>query len=685
MGQFDGLFKPLKINKLTIRNRIVSTPHAEVYAEGRGFTTERYVRYHAEKARGGIGMTMCGGSSPVSIDSPYNWWKSVNLSTDEAIPHLSNLSGAVHAHDGHVMIQITHMGRRTRWDGGDWPTLVTPSGVREPVHRGTAKIIEIEDIERIKNDFAQAARRVKAGGLDGVEVSAAHQHLIDQFWSGRTNKRTDRYGGSLENRTRFGLEVLEAIRAEVCSDFAVGLRMCGDEFHEDGLDQAALKEIAQIYAKSGLIDFISVVGSGADTHNTIANVIPNMAYPPEPFLHLAAGIKEVVDLPVIHAQNIKDPIQAARIIDEGYVDLVGMTRAHIADPHLVNKLRDGKADQIRQCVGANYCIDRQYQGLDVLCIQNAATSRETTMPHIIAKADKVRTVVVVGAGPAGMEAARVSAERGHKVILFEKAPEIGGQIVIAAKAPVRDQLAGIVRWFTLELKRLGVDIRLNTAATAEDVTALNPDIVVLATGGTPHLDQFAKWGADDGRIVSTWDILSGAVAPAENVLVFDNISQFAGVTCADFLAQRGAKVEIATPDVKVGDDLGGTTFPIYYRRLYAKDVILTPNMMLEEVYREGNKLVAVLMNEYTHDIEERVVDQVVVENGTAPNEALYWDLKDGSRNKGQMDLAAQFEARPQPALLEDKSGYLLWRIGDCTAQRNVHAALYDALRLCKDF
>src|SRR5690606_12784791 len=225
---------------------------------------------------------------------------------------------------------------------------------REPLHKGTAKTIELEDIARIRDEYAAAADRVRQGGLDGVEVSAAHQHLIDQFWSPRTNRRTDHYGGSLENRMRFGLEVLEAIRARVGGDFCVGLRMCGDEFLDDGLSHEDLRRIAAAYATSGLIDFISVIGSAADTHIGLANAIPDLSYPPEVFLHLAAGIKEAVDLPVIHAQNIKDPAQAARIVAGGYVNLVGMTRAHIADPHLVNKLREGQGERIRQCVGANY-------------------------------------------------------------------------------------------------------------------------------------------------------------------------------------------------------------------------------------------------------------------------------------------------------------------------------------------
>ena len=382
---YPNLFTPITLNKLVLPNRIYSTAHAEVYAEAGGMPGERYIKYYEEKAKGGLGMAICGGSSPVSIDVPQGAWRPVNLTTDRVIEPLSRLAEAMHRHGSRIMIQATHMGRRSAFAGDPWPHLVSPSGVREMMHRGNAKIIEIEEMRRIVKDFAAAAKRVQDAGMDGIEISAAHQHLIDQFWSPRTNQRTDEYGGSLANRMRFGMEVLHAVREAVGADFCVGMRMCADEFHDDGLDPETLKEIAQTISETGLIDFISVIGSGADTHNTVTNCMPSMALPPEPFVNLAAGIKAVSAVPILHAQGIRDVTQAERIITNGLVDMVGMTRAHIADPHIIRKIREGKDDQIKQCVGANYCIDRQYSGQDVLCIQNAATSREATMPHIIKK------------------------------------------------------------------------------------------------------------------------------------------------------------------------------------------------------------------------------------------------------------------------------------------------------------
>ncbi|WP_179402282.1 NADH:flavin oxidoreductase [Burkholderia guangdongensis] len=686
--RYPHLFKPLQLNQLTLRNRIVSTAHAEVYAEPGGLPGDRYIRYYEEKAKGGVGLAICGGSSPVSMDSPQSWWKSVNLTTDKVIDPLSRLAEAMHRHGAKIMIQATHMGRRNAYHGEHWPHLVTPSGVREPVHRGNAKVIEVEDIKRIIKDFAAAAIRVKSAGMDGIEISAAHQQLVDQFWSPRTNFRTDEWGGSFENRLRFGIEVLKSVREAVGKDFCVGLRMCGDEFHENGIDHEHAKEIAHAMEATGLIDYISVVGSGADTHNTLVNCMPPMALPPEPFVHLAAGIKSVVKLPVMHAQSIRDAGQAERLLANGMIDLVGMTRAQIADPHMVIKIRDGREDEIKQCVGANYCIDRQYNGLDVLCVQNAATSREATMPHVIEKSrGPKRKVVVVGAGPAGLEAARVARSRGHDVVLFEKNTEVGGQIMIAAKAPQREQMAGIVRWFDMETKRLGVDRRLGVAADEKMIMAEKPDIVVLATGGHSYTEEVPGWGVAEGLAVSAWDILTGKVEPKQNVLVYDGISTHAGSGVADFIASRGSKVEIVTPDVKVADDVGGTTFPIFYRRLYAVGAVLTPNYWLDRVYEEDGKKIAVLRNEYTEELEERVVDQVVVENGTRPNDELYWKLKPESVNHGQVDVNKLFASEAQPCLSEELGNgrFLLFRVGDCISMHNIHGAIYDALRLVKDF
>jgi len=679
MSPVEALLRPLKIKHLTIRNRVMSTSHAPSYGSD-GKPKERYQLYHEEKAKGGIGLTMFGGSSSVALDSPAAPWNQISVADDSVIPFFQEFADRIHQHGAALMIQLTHMGRRTKWDTENWLPTMSASIKREPASRSIPKEMEDTDIRRIIADYAAAARRCKEGRLDGFELSAAHGHLIDQFWSPSVNKRSDKYGGSLENRMRFGIEVLEACREAVGDDYIIGMRMSGDELIDDGLTHEDCVTIARTYAERGLIDFANVLGGQARDHLAHAIVLPNMSFPVAPFLFLASAIKREVDIPIFHAQRVTDLNTAGRAIAEGHVDMVAMTRAHIADPHLVRKLMEGRIDDIRQCVGAGYCIDRIYAGGDALCIQNAATGRERTMPHIIPKAAEKKRVVVVGGGPGGLEAARVCAERGHSVVLFEKNAVTGGQINIAAKATWREALTGITRWLTQQAAKSGADIRLGVEATPAVIEAENPDVIIVATGGHPSHGDVK--GAD--LAVTTWDMLSGKVEPAENILLYDGTGQHHAPSCAEFLAKRGALVEIATQDRMVAEEVGATNQPIHLRELYKLGVVLSPNLQLTEIYREGNKLVAVLRNEFTHEEEERLVDQIVVEFGTLPNDALYFDLKERSINRGEMDLHALVEGCPQPHKANGHGGSALYRIGDSVAGRNIHAAIYDAARLCKD-
>ncbi|APH55843.1 NADH-dependent flavin oxidoreductase [Granulibacter bethesdensis] len=673
----DALLKPLTIRGVTFRNRVMSTSHAPGYGQD-GKPKERYQLYHEEKAKGGIGLTMFGGSSSVSADSPATPWNQIAVTDDSIIPYFQEFSERIHRHGAKLMIQLTHMGRRTKWDTDQWLPVMAPSVRREPASRSLPKAMEQEDIDRVIANFAQAARRCKEGGLDGFEISGAHGHLLDQFWSPDVNKRTDRYGGSLENRMRFGIEVLRAMREAAGDDLLIGMRMSGDELYAQGLSQEDCVAIASEYARQGLVDFLNILGGQARDDMAHAVSLPNMAFPVAPFLHLASAIKREVDIPVFHAQRVTDLATAARAVAEGHVDMVAMTRAHIADPHLVRKLSEGREDDIRQCVGAGYCIDRIYVGGDALCLQNAATGREAIMPHVITKADQQKKIVVVGAGPGGLEAARVCAERGHQVVLFERSGEVGGQINIAAKGTWREALSGIPRWLLSQIRRLNVDLRLNTEATAELVQAEQPDTVIIATGGLPNPGHLP--GAE--HIISSWDILTGRVQPAGSVLLYDEMGQHNAASVAEVMSQRGALVEFVTHDRMIAQEVGTTNQPVHLRELYKLGVILSPNLELMEVYREGNRLVAVLRNTMTDAEEERVIDQVVADFGTLPVEDTYFALKDQSSNHGVTDLPSLLNGASQA---EAQTGHFsLFRIGDAVAGRNIHAAMYDALRLCKD-
>jgi dimethylglycine catabolism A len=673
------LFEPFRIRHVTFRNRFVSTSNAPGYAVG-GNIPQRYVDYESEKAKGGVGLVQFGGATAVSVENSFHYGQ-INGAVDEVIPQYRRMAAAIHRHGAACTVQLTHGGRRERWDDAQWLPAFAPSGLRELIHRSFPAEMEDHDFRRIRADYAAAVRRARAGDLDGVEISMQAGTLIEQFWSPAMNRRSDGYGGPLANRMRFGLEILEVCREAVGEDFLIGIRMPGDELLEGGLTHEDCIAIARTYAASGLIDFISVVGGTAVDYQASARIWPTMWLPSAPYLMLAAGIKAAAPVAVLHATRITDAATAAHAVKEGLVDMVGMTRAFIADPHHVNKLREGREAEIRPCVGAGYCVDRVLMGKDALCLHNVATGREAALPQAVERTSGERKrVVVVGAGPGGLEAARVTAERGHSVILFEAAAEPGGQVVLAARATWRRELVGIVRWLAGRLDGLGVEVRLNTLAEDEDVMREAPDVVVIATGGLPEVGHFTGRELAD----TVWDVLSGAREAGRDVLIFEESGGHAPLSCADFVAARGARVEIATPDRAVGLELSDTNLGAHMSELYRKGVVITPDVRLVEAARAGNKLKAVLVNTYSGARSERLVDQVIGDYGTVPNNELYLALKPLSRNLGELDLRAFAEARPQAITGSVAGGFFLYRIGDAWASRNVHAAMLDAMRLCKD-
>ncbi|HEX6267288.1 MAG TPA: FAD-dependent oxidoreductase, partial [Burkholderiales bacterium] len=546
-------------------------------------------------------------------------------------------------------------------------------------HRSFPKAMEDHDIRRVVRAYGAAARRCREAGLDGIEIEA-YGHLLDAFWSPATNRRTDHYGGPLENRMRFGLEVLDEIRAQVGSDYVVGIRMVVDEDMAGGLAREEGLEIARRLVATGMLDFVNVIRGHIDTDEGLAHVIPGMGTPAAPHLAFAGEVRAALRVPTFHAARIADIATANHAIGEGLIDMVGMTRAHMADPHIVAKIMRGDEARIRPCVGVGYCIDRIYEGGEALCIHNPATGREATVPHLIARSDRpARKVVVVGAGPAGLEAARVAAARGHLVVLFEAAPEPGGQLRLAAALARRREIIGIVDWLRGEIAHLGVDLRCNVLAEATDVLAERPDVVVIATGGVPNTSFLSE---GEALAVTSWDILSGQAPPAREVLFFDDNGAHPGASCAEFLAQAGARLEFVTPERVVLPEIGGTNYPAYLRAFGEYGVRITLNRRLRAIRHEGNRLAAVLYDEYARAFEERLVDQVVVEHGTVPADDLYFELKPASANLGEIDLDALLAGRPQRKVNNPDGSFQLFRVGDAVASRNIHAAIYDSLRLC---
>lgn len=672
----DPLLEPFQLKHLRLKNRVVSTSHEPAYAQ-EGMPKERYLRYHVEKAKGGLALTMMGGAACVAPESPA-FVNNIMLYRDEVVPYLTAISDAVHEHDTLVMCQVTHAGRRTSNYEGDWLPIVSASAEREPQHRGFPKVAEDWDLERIITAYADAAERCVAGGMDGIELMAIG-HLLDQFWSPATNHRDDEWGGDFERRLRLPLEVVRAVRARVGDEFVVGMRMAVDENRPGGLTAEDGLEIARRLTAEG-IDFLSVIKGSFDTDNNLAKVIAPMGTPAAAHLDFAGEVKRVLDVPVMHAGRIADLPTARHAIREGLLDLVGMTRAHIADPHLMRRVAGGQEDRIRPCVGAGYCIDRIYEGGEALCLHNAATGREAELPHEVPPASQPKSAVVVGAGPAGLEAARVLAERGHAVTVLEANSQPGGQISIAASAPRRRDLIGIVDWRVHECERLGVKIRYNTYADPSDVLAESPDVVIVATGGIPNTEAVA---GPENLITDSWQILTREVKPAKSVLLFDDNGDHTGMNVAEVIAESGAELEFVTPERVVAPLVGGTNYPAYLKAFAERAVRVTLNSRVTSVARDADRrLTVTLTNEYTQATETRTVDQLIVEHGTVPVDDVYFELKELSRNHGAVDQTALLALRPQKIVHNPTGTFQLFRVGDAVSSRNIHAAILDSYRLC---
>lgn len=677
----DPLLQPYQLKHLTLRNRIMTTSHEPAYPED-GMPKERYAAYHAERAKAGVALTMTAGSAAVSRNSPPVF-NNILAYKDEVVPWIRNMTDQVHDHGAAIMIQLTHLGRRTHWNKGDWLPAISSTRHREPAHHAFPKLAEDWDIARVISDFADAAERMKEGGMDGVEIMT-HGHLLDQFISPLTNDLEGPYGRShLQDRMRLTTDIIAAVRDRVGQEFVLGVRFAPDETYEGGITPEMGVEIAQLLKDSGHVDYLNINRGRIHTDPAMTDMIPVQGMKNAPHLDFAGSVRAATGMPTFHASKIPDVATARHAVASGLLDMVGMTRAHMADPHVVRKIIEGREDDIRPCVGATYCLDRIYQAGEALCIHNPATGRELSMPHEIPPAAQAKKVVIVGAGPGGLEAARVAAERGHDVTVFEAQPDPGGQIRLTVQNPRRAEMISIIDWRMAQCAARDVEFHFNTWAEASDITALDPDVVIVATGGMPNT-MLHETTEEAANVVTSWDILSGDVKPGANVLIYDESGDHPGVMAAEVAANAGARVEVMTPDRTFAPDIMAMNLVPYMRALQDKEVTFTVTRRLLSVAQSGNQLTATIGTDYSSYTHEAQYDQVVVNYGTLPLDDLYFDLKDLSSNRGEVDQDALIGGRPQAIASNPEGEFQLFRIGDAVAARNTHAAIYDALRLLKD-
>ena len=605
---FKHLLSPLNIGAKTVRNRVLVTAHVPQLAKD-GRPAEEYVAYHRARAKGGVGMQITG-ATPVHASSALHSRSAIHNIDDSVIPGYRLLADAVHAEGGTMLAQLTHYGATSEANDAGQP-IWGPSQKASEIVRQIPHQMTIAEIKVVVDAFGAAAARVKAGGMDGVEILAAFGLLIASFLSPYSNKRTDKYGGSLENRLRLAVEVAEAVRGATGRELIVGMRVPGDEYVEGGLDSPAMQEITQKLEATGLLDYFNVAaGTNMDRVMRAAHWPPTPA-PHGLFAHLAAAIKEAVKLPVFAVGRIVDPAHAERLVAEGKADMVGMTRAHIADPEIVAKVKAGHPEEIRPCVGANVCIARVQAGGPVRCIQNPETAREHSWgPAKPAK--HAKRVAVIGAGPAGLEAARVAAGRGHRVTVYEKDTVIGGQFLLRASIPVWKEFDSVISWRRRELEKMQVRIELGREIGPDDITKLDADVIVLASGAEPQIAPVPGAGTSTVEVATPHEVVRNGRPGTRIAVVWDAAGGTVGSGVVEALIAAGTTVHVVTPAFAAYEDIDLIQRVPLYQRVLAAGTRLIPTSEVESL--DGKAVV--VRNVYTgetHRIEQ--VDLLVAWRG----------------------------------------------------------------------
>jgi mycofactocin system FadH/OYE family oxidoreductase 2 len=648
VSDYRYLFSPLKIGSTVVPNRINFAAHLTNLSRNHQIS-EDHIYYYRERAKGGCGLITTEELSVHPSDLAYD--KLVDAFDPNVIPGFQRLTRTIHEYDTRIFAQLNHNGMQADGKISRLPVW-GPSAGRDPIFRECTKEMEIEDIRECTEYFAKSAGHVVAGGFDGIELQLGHSSLIRQFLSPATNHREDEYGGSFNNRLRFALEVIDSVRKNVGPDFTLGVRLNADEMHpRGGLTHEDAKLAAMRLEATNQIDFIDI---SLGTFHNLFLVEGSMHTPLAYTVSLSAGIRSVVTIPVYASNRINDPHLAEKILEDGQGDMVNMVRGLIADPELPNKARDNRDDDIRHCIACNQgCIGRMGMGYTIGCMQTPVTGNEEELGDGTLKlSEKSKRVIIVGAGPAGLEVARVAALRKHRVIVFEKNKDAGGQNLLAAKATGRQEIQGVTRWLVSQINKLDIDLRLGTAADEEAVLKEAPDAVVVATGSLPKEKPFPGEYSPP-EVVNTWQILNGEVEAGQKVLFIDMNGHHHGTGTAEFLADRGKEVHVLTPALFQGGALGPLQDLFLARqRLALKGVTCTPDIAVLEIQGTLVKGLNVYSNEIT-DFEG--YDTVVLAAGNMADASLYFALKSKVKE--------------------------IYRIGDCVAPRLTDMAIADGHRV----